>query len=358
MTTERTLPAGASAGWPEHLTGREYFSGHPVLRTSDLDEARHRISKKFCDHRLELRNRRASLSVRHNAVRGLNLSFNYLAYGPEVTVDPGLLGSFYLLHLPLTGATRMQHRCEEVTATPDTAAILNPDRDARLDWGAGCSKLLIQLDRAHLETVAQSLTGAPLPGPIRFDMKVDLKSTQGRRLRSIVMACVDSVESGRLFRQRLDGGDLRAEHDLAYALLTLQQSNVSHIIERSDRQAKPRAIRLALDYIHANLSEPITLSDIAMAAGINIRTLQKGFQRVFGLSPMQVLRNARLDAAHYQLIAHRDAPSVSEAAWSCGFSHLGRFSRDYKERFGHSPSQQSRAARGWLPPEPAAYRSL
>lgn len=331
MTAERTPPA------------REYFASHPVLRTSDLDEARHRIGQKFCDHRLDVHSRRANLSVRHNAVRGLNLSVNYLAYGPEVTVDPGLLGSFYLFHVPLAGMARVHHRCEEMTATPSTAAILNPDRAARLQWGEDCSKLLIQIDRSHLEAVAQALVGAPLPGPIRFDMKVDLTSPQGQRLRRVVAACVEAVESGHLFQRPLHGGDLRAEHDLAHALLTLQRSNISHIIERSDRQARPKEIRLALDYIHANLSEPITLADIAMAAGMNVRTLQKGFQRVFGLSPMQVLRNARLDMAHYQLMAHQNAPGVTETAYSCGFSHLGRFSRDYKDRFGHSPSERRRS---------------
>lgn len=328
MTAERTLPT------------REYFASHPVLRTSDLDEARHRVGQKFCDHRLEIGNRRSSLSVRHNAVRGLNLSVNYLSYGAEVSIDPGLLGSFYLFHLPLSGRTRVQHRGEEMMATPQAAAILNPDRTARLDWGEGCSKVLVQIDRTHLENVARDLVGAPLPGPIRFDMKVDLTSPQGRQLHRMVTACVEAVEGGRLFHRPLGGGDLRAEHDLAHALLMLQRSNITHIIERADSQARPRAIRLALDYIHANLAEPITLADIARAAGINVRTLQKGFQRVFGLSPMQVLRNARLDTAHYQLLAHRDAPSVTEAAFSCGFSHLGRFSRDYKERFGHSPSDR------------------
>ncbi|WP_186399971.1 AraC family transcriptional regulator [Stappia sp. P2PMeth1] len=327
MTAERIFPA------------REYFARHPLLRTSDLDEARHRVSQKLCDHRLELGDRRASLSVRHNAVQGRNLSLNYLSYGTEVTVEPGLLESFYLLHIPLSGRTRIQHRGEDMTATPAVAAaVLNPDRPARLHWGEDTSKILVQIDRAHLEEVARDLVGAPLPGPVRFDMTVDLASPQGRQLHRVVAACLEAAEGGHLFQRPLGGRDLRAEHDLAHALLTLQRSNISHIIERADGQARPRAIRLALDYIHANLAEPITLADIARAAGINVRTLQKGFQRVFGLSPMQVLRNARLDTAHYQLIAHRDAPSVTEAAFSCGFSHLGRFSRDYKQRFGHSPS--------------------
>ncbi|MFV0386402.1 AraC family transcriptional regulator [Paracoccus sp. (in: a-proteobacteria)] len=327
MTAEQTPPV------------REYFADHPVLRTHDLDEARHRVAQQLCDHRLEIRHRSAPLSVRHNAVRGCNISVNYLSYGPEVSVDPGSQRPFYLLHLALSGKTAIQHRGEEMTASPALAAILNPDRGARLHWGESCRKLLFQIDRAHVEAVAVALTGAPLPGPIRFDMKVDLGTPQGRQLQRVVTACTSAVENGNLFRRPLRGGDLRAEYDLAHALLTLQRSNITHIIERADHRARPRAIRQAMNYIHANLSEPITLADIAAAADINVRTLQMGFQRDCGLSPMQVLRNARLDTARYRLMARQDAPSVSEAAYSAGFSHLGRFSRDYKDRFGHSPSE-------------------
>jgi transcriptional regulator GlxA family with amidase domain len=101
----------------------------------------------------------------------------------------------------------------------------------------------------------------------------------------------------------------------------------------------PVGIKLALSFIHANMAEPIHLADIAQYSSINIRTLQKGFKRAFGITPMQVLHNARLDAAYYQLAVRQNKPSVTDVAFSNGFSHLGRFSRDYKNRFGRLPSQ-------------------
>ncbi|TYC65529.1 AraC family transcriptional regulator [Stappia sp. BW2] len=323
---------------PEALPTKEYFAQHPVVRTRDMDEARHIVSRKLCDHKLEVVGRQSGLFVRHNAVTGRSVSVNYLRYGADVTVDPGQLGSFYLFQVPLSGCATIRHRGEEMTATTQVGAIVNPDRGALLHWRRDCSKLLLQVDRSQLEAVARSITGAPLPGPIRFQMQVDLTNGPGRQLRRLVMACAQAIENGDLFLGELAARDLKAEEDLAHALLTLQPSNISHIIERSDRRATPREIRISLEYIHANLGEPITLADIAHAARMNVRTLQKGFKRICGQSPMQVLRNARLDTAHYMLAARRDPPSVSEAAYSCGFSHLGRFSYYYKERFGHLPS--------------------
>ena len=58
MTAGRTIPQ------------REYFAGHPVLRTSDLDEARHRIGQTFCDHRLDVHGSRADLAVAVTGVAG------------------------------------------------------------------------------------------------------------------------------------------------------------------------------------------------------------------------------------------------------------------------------------------------
>lgn len=321
---------------PEHHV---YLPSFPLLVTSDLDEARHEVTQKFCDHRLQLDRGTKGLSVRHNHVAGQNISLNYLHYGADVHIDPGMLGDFYLLQIPLSGSAFIRHRGAEVVATARAATLLNPDRETDMQWRGDCRKLLLQIDKTHLQNVAETLIGAPLPGPVRFDPKVDMTHADGKRLRQLVVACVRAAEEEALFDGALNAGAALVEYDLANALLTLQPSNISHIIERADQQALPRQIKAALGYMHANLTEPISLADIARQAQTNVRTLQKGFKRAFGCSPMQVLRNIRLDAAHYMLTARQAPPSVTEAAYCSGFSHLGRFSKDYKARFGHLPSE-------------------
>ena len=97
-------------------------------------------------------------------------------------------------------------------------------------------------------------------------------------------------------------------------------------------------MRRALDFLHANLCEPIRVEEIAREAGLNVRSLQLGFKSVFGMSPMRYLHDVRLDAARYRLARRYDRESVTEVAYSVGFSHLGRFSQDYRVRFGVSPS--------------------
>ncbi|KZM48831.1 AraC family transcriptional regulator [Labrenzia sp. OB1] len=317
----------------------EFLTSHPLLRTSDLDEARHVVTEKFCAHKLMMSRGHDSLAVTHNHVSGVNVSVNYLHYGADVQIDPGMLEGFYLLQVPLSGSAFVRHRGDEIEASATTATLLNPDRETQMSWHGDCRKLLLQIDRTYLNAVAEDLLGAPPAGPIRFDPAVDLTRGSGRLIRDMVVRTAELAEKAALFSGRDRAQDLWAETDLVSVLLNHHASNISHMLAAADHGALPSGIRRALAYIQANLSEPVRIADIARNADMNVRTLQKGFQRAFGLSPMQVLRNTRLDAARYQLSVRRDPPSVTDVAFTNGFSHLGRFSRDYKNRFGHLPSQ-------------------
>ena len=312
---------------------------HSVLKTVDPDRARHCVSQKFCDHKLDISDSGKALSLNYNHVAGQNVSVNYLHYGANVTIDPGMLCSFYLLQIPLSGNARVQHRGEDVVAGVKTATVLNPDRPTKMQWQTNCRKLLLQIDKSHLDLVAETLTGAPLPGPVRFRTGVDLNSQNGAALKRLIMNCVSTVEHGQAFQGKINASDLQIEFDLASALLMLQQSNVSHIVHAPCGGATTRSLKLAMDYIHANLHEAISLSDIALHAEVSMRMLQKGFSRRYGLTPMRYLKNARLDVARYQLMARQNTPPVTLVAFNSGFSHLGRFAQEYKERFGCSPNE-------------------
>ena len=105
--------------------------------------------------------------------------------------------------------------------------------------------------------------------------------------------------------------------------------------------ASMRQLRLAEEFMRSRLDAPLSLEEVAEAAGVSRRALGLLFRRYRDLSPMEVLRNMRLDAAHAQLARH-DGASVTEVAFSCGFSHLSRFAACYRERFGRLPRETSR----------------
>ena len=102
-----------------------------------------------------------------------------------------------------------------------------------------------------------------------------------------------------------------------------------------------RQLQRAEEFMRSRLDAALSLEDVADAAGVSRRTLAQLFRRHRELSPMEVLRNMRLDAAHAQLARH-DGASVTQIALDCGFSHLSRFAACYRERFGQLPRETSK----------------
>ena len=152
-----------------------------------------------------------------------------------------------------------------------------------------------------------------------------------------MVAAARAAGQGELWRDGAGLNEAWAERELATVLLECQPSNISHMLWRSQRAPTSREMRRALDFLHANMSEPLRVEDIAREAGLNVRSLQLGFKAAFGLSPTRYLKDLRLDAARYLLSRRQNRESVTEVAYSVGFSHLGRFSQDYRARFGVSP---------------------
>jgi len=98
--------------------------------------------------------------------------------------------------------------------------------------------------------------------------------------------------------------------------------------------------------------EPVRMEDLCRATGVGLRTLQRCFRQYFGVTVTSYLKVVRLDAAYRDLIAaHPSRDTVTAIAERNGCSHLGRFSSDFRERFGQLPRETLRS-------EPSAFGQL
>ena len=85
---------------------------------------------------------------------------------------------------------------------------------------------------------------------------------------------------------------------------------------------------------------PRQISALCRALAVSERTLRKAFHKVHGEPPCRHLRLSRLSRARGTLLsADANSATVTEIAISFGFVELGRFSVEYREAFGESPSQ-------------------
>lgn len=96
--------------------------------------------------------------------------------------------------------------------------------------------------------------------------------------------------------------------------------------------------KLARDFIEEHYSQAITTESLCLVTGASARSLQRCFLEYFNLTITDYLKMVRLNAAQRELTStHSSESSVTEIAMRQGFTHLGRFSIAYRDRFGESP---------------------
>jgi AraC-like DNA-binding protein len=100
----------------------------------------------------------------------------------------------------------------------------------------------------------------------------------------------------------------------------------------------------------AAVGEPLTLADLCAAAGVGKSALYTAFHRVCGVSPLAYFHKRRLTQARSLLInSEPRSGAVKHAALSAGLTALGRFSVEYRQLFGESPSITLNRFTGWSP---------
>jgi transcriptional regulator GlxA family with amidase domain len=104
----------------------------------------------------------------------------------------------------------------------------------------------------------------------------------------------------------------------------------------------PRGVRRALDAMRENVERDWSVIDLAEAAGLSSRSLQRQFRACLGKSPAVALRDIRFERARRELLQCLPDIRVMDVALRCGFSHFGRFSTEYRRRYGETPSQTRR----------------
>ena len=93
----------------------------------------------------------------------------------------------------------------------------------------------------------------------------------------------------------------------------------------------------AIEIMENNLSNTLSLKEISELVDISPRQLNRLFKKNLNKTTMDVYRKLRLELA--QKLLKQSQFSITEIAFSCGFSSSSQFSQSFKEKFGVMPSQ-------------------
>ncbi len=135
------------------------------------------------------------------------------------------------------------------------------------------------------------------------------------------------------------GRDLVRTHAIDHlAAVTVEAFDITNRSE-DDADRDVLVLRRAIAELRAHLRDPISIPEVAAAAGVSVRGLQLVFQRQLGVSPLLHLRQLRLEAARQTLVDEADAGvTVADVARRYGYANSGRFSTHYRDAYDESPA--------------------
>lgn len=319
-----------------------------VFRSQDREETQAWLQK--VDFRVDYPARtERQLDVRLNGIYLPGIYLGYAQYGSAVLVRASPARNDYWVQLPLRGHLEATVGRDRIDCNPDCAWIASPTRDDyyAMRSDAGSARLHLCLNKSAVTHELETLLDVPLGAPLEFAPAMDLTTGYGASLvRFILMVATDLDRAGSIYFA--PATMIMLEQFIVTALLNSHPHNYSAALRRLERPIAPRDVKRAIDYMQGHLDAPIRLADIVRASGVPGRTLFKHFSDCRGSSPMRYLRNARLDKVRDTLRCAAPETSVTEVAMQWGFTHMGRFSVEYRRRYGESPSETlSRGVNRW-----------
>lgn len=294
-----------------------------LFESSDVDETRERISRVLQPHHLTPLNQgRHSGSMNYVSLGGVGIGT--IRFG-EMSVDLEEVEDYHLFIFCLAGQAEMNIHHDELGLQGTQGVCIAPGTPFRGRFSHDCEQLVLRVDRQALR---ESNEGR-LP---RFRTRVDMNSPASAPWANVLQSLIRDSSALRMVQN--DRLIARNYERLLLSLLIAGEQDV----EPARFAIAPVAVRKAETFIKEQFASPITLADIARAAGVPPRTLLDNFKKFRGESPMKALHRFRMENAR-KLLQSGQCDGVTDAAYASGLSHLGRFSRDFRTQFGQLPSE-------------------
>jgi AraC-like DNA-binding protein len=296
------------------------------------------VSRELIDH--VLRWKRGAPDAAMFKAKVNQLKMYVLQYGAEVEVTPRPFDDFAVVHTSLVGGAEIECDGHRLEVAEGRSAVIAPRKQLRLRWHQGTQQLIVKVPHALLRSASGLQDDEAIGLASGFVIPRGQSSQWDLLARSLLNVRAIPREAA-LDTAWLD----HFEHNAALFLLAHQHAALQPVNGVASTPADVLATEAGktrldalIDYMDSRLGAPITLADLARVAGVSARSLNELCRRQGGVTPMELLRNRRLDAVRSRLRLHPEI-SVTEAALAFGFGHLGRFAHYYRERFRELPHQ-------------------
>jgi len=259
-----------------------------------------------------------------------------------ITRPPGM--EYYCVSLMERGTSRLMlpGSHEPVVGDEETGLIISDEPGIRFATGDDSVRFNLWVPPRRLRERLEILLDGQNVKSFGFQPAFDQRHGPGATIRNMLaflfaeLGRSDSLLANQIARRTF-------EDNLALCLLLGLPHSHTARLQQQKGAAAPRHVRRAEEFMRANADIPLTIAEIAQAAGCSVRALQMAFDRFRGMTPMAALRRIRLAEARSEILNDGRTESIARIAARHGFSTPSRFAQLYRRTHGVYPSKALRA---------------
>ncbi|WP_390618296.1 AraC family transcriptional regulator [Maricurvus nonylphenolicus] len=309
------------------LQSYQYIDAHHI------DEVEDAIAKVFEPRHYFQSKSEGPLNIKASLVRLPFLDIASAHFGEDIQEIFQQPAENYFLLAPMNGDIISNHS-GKVAVHNRSAIILSPGEMVDLSWPADCTVVFVRIRPQVLESFCQTYYGISETPEIILPEHLDMRQAEGLSLANMIHTLTTELEDENSLLSR----GITSRHLtelLMMGFVNMNQAQIAGLAKGHDKK-----LNTAVDYIMANLKQPLTLEELANVSGSSIRKLQADFSKQFNVGPKTYIKQARLRQVRQALQQDNNLDkSVGDIAAEWGFFHASHFSREYKKLFGESPSE-------------------
>jgi len=308
--------------------------GVAVQQSSDPLAAQAALNDRYKPHGMRLLGSETAFDFIHMSAPVPQGSYNILKYGAAVEITPEPFTDFYMLEMPIAAGVDIESAGRNsVRSDCNTALFLPPHVRFASSWRVGCTQLMLKINNAEVLRRWQATTGDPTSKLPRIMPEIDLTRTEGWRVQQMMFLLKDELERSVIAKRNTLATSPLAGATIDAVIAYFHDVHGDQLLD--GYTVLPTQLRRCVKYIDANLASHLTIPHLLAQTDISERYLFNLFQQFLGTTPKKYIRSERLTKARSFLLTGQY--SVSEAAKAAGFTHLGRFSVQYRRAYGENP---------------------
>lgn len=309
-----------------------------ISKTKCLLDAQKCLNRIIGPHDLITTNDKENLNFSFQGTLTNRMVVGELIYGKDVIfkTQANQAIDHYCITRPVVGTPIFYKNGVRFITTYQHATIVSPQDKFEINVEHDCIQSFISFDKSFVESVLIDLIDEKINEALVF------KNTM-QTLDPRILAWWNLIESSHNMLLTLKNVALAQEikKDFEYvivkSLLLSQPSNYSEKIHKRYHDA-PEYFNRAIKYISENIKFNICINELEHISGISKTKLSSTFKKHTGLNLQNYIKNYRLKCINREILASSPTGNITYIALKWGVKHLGRFSIDYKQVFGESPS--------------------